>query len=166
MTKKVKTSKKDSHAVAKPQSFEKALDRLEAIVSQLEGAEASLEKALALYEEGVGLSRFCSQQLKTAERKVELLEDKNNELRGRPFAHESSNMAGNKGFEEEDVDYEEDKEESEDDDEEDEESDEDEEDDEQEDNEEETVASEEIGKTGFPEDETDQKENEAQENLF
>jgi len=69
-------------------SFEQALKRLEDIVSQLEGAEAPLEQALALYEEGVGLARFCSRQLKAAERKVELLEDKNNELRGRSFLHE------------------------------------------------------------------------------
>ncbi|MCK5241155.1 exodeoxyribonuclease VII small subunit [bacterium] len=105
MHKKAKVSKKIVSNESKPPSFEKALERLEDIVSQLEAAEAPLEKALVLYEEGVGLSRFCSQQLKSAERKVELLEDKNNMLRGRPFVHESGSVAGNEGFAGEGVDY-------------------------------------------------------------
>lgn len=67
-------------------TFEAALEKLEAIVDRLERAEAPLEQALAFYEEGVALSRFCSEQLKYAERKVELLEDQNGELTGRPFA--------------------------------------------------------------------------------
>ncbi len=66
-------------------NFEEALHRLEELVSQLERAEAPLETALALYEEGVGLARFCSQQLKTAERRVEILEDKNGRIESRPF---------------------------------------------------------------------------------
>lgn len=73
----------------KPESFEIALHRLEEIVSQLERAEAPLEQALALYEEGVKLSRFCSGQLKDAERRVDILEDKNGELRSRPFMEKS-----------------------------------------------------------------------------
>jgi exodeoxyribonuclease VII small subunit len=67
-------------------SFEKALHRLEEIVSQLEQADAPLDKALGLYEEGVKLARSCSRQLQAAERRVEILEDKNGELRGRPLA--------------------------------------------------------------------------------
>ncbi|NTV53334.1 MAG: exodeoxyribonuclease VII small subunit [Candidatus Firestonebacteria bacterium] len=66
-------------------SFEKALHRLEEIVSQLEQADAPLDKALGLYEEGVKLSRLCSGQLQAAERRVEVLEDKNGSLRGRPL---------------------------------------------------------------------------------
>ncbi|MBN1594712.1 exodeoxyribonuclease VII small subunit [candidate division FCPU426 bacterium] len=80
-------------------SFEKALEKLEHIVSQLEGAEAPLEKALALYEEGVGLARYCSGQLKAAERKVELLEDKENGLRGRPFADDTGSRVSTANFE-------------------------------------------------------------------
>ncbi len=68
-----------------PPSFEKALTRLEEIVSQLESAEVPLEKALAWYEEGVGLARFCAEQLKHAERRVEILEDTGQKLVGRPF---------------------------------------------------------------------------------
>ncbi|MCK5218916.1 exodeoxyribonuclease VII small subunit [bacterium] len=69
----------------KTKNFEEALHRLEELVSQLEHAEAPLETALALYEEGVGLARFCSRQLKAAERRVEILEDKNGRMESRPF---------------------------------------------------------------------------------
>jgi exodeoxyribonuclease VII small subunit len=79
--------KKVQRPVAKPAppSFEKALTRLEEIVSQLESAEVPLEKALAWYEEGVGLARFCAEQLKHAERRVEILEDTGQKLVSRPF---------------------------------------------------------------------------------
>ncbi len=69
-------------------SFETALHRLEEIVTQLERGEAPLEKALHQYEEGVRLARFCSEQLQRAERRVEMLEDKNGSLSGRLLAPE------------------------------------------------------------------------------
>lgn len=53
--------------------FEKSLDRLESIVSQLEKGELALEEALKLFEEGVKISRFCNTKLDEAERKVEIL---------------------------------------------------------------------------------------------
>ena len=53
--------------------FEKSLDRLENIVSQLEKGELALEEALKLFEEGVKISRFCNTKLDEAERKVEIL---------------------------------------------------------------------------------------------
>lgn len=57
----------------KPESFEKNLERLNAIVRQLEDAELPLEKALQLYEEGMKLSEVCHQQLEEAEGRVEIL---------------------------------------------------------------------------------------------
>ena len=53
--------------------FEASLGRLEEIVKTLEGGEVALDTALALFEEGVGLSRLCHGKLKHAERRVELL---------------------------------------------------------------------------------------------
>lgn len=85
-------TKKKTTTPAAP-NFEKALERLEDIVSQLEGAEAPLEKALVLYEEGVRLARFCSEQLKAAERRVEILEDKGGVLRGRPLAEQTQDTS-------------------------------------------------------------------------
>ena len=57
----------------KDDSFEKNLERLDAIVHDLEDAELPLEKALQLYEEGMKLSVVCHEQLQEAEGRVEIL---------------------------------------------------------------------------------------------
>ncbi len=54
-------------------SFEGALERLEAIVDQLEEGDLGLEEALAAFEEGVALSRRCAGELDAAERRIEIL---------------------------------------------------------------------------------------------
>jgi exodeoxyribonuclease VII small subunit len=51
--------------------FEKALEKLEHIVSQLEAGNLTLEESLKLFEEGMTLSRHCRQKLDEAEKKVE-----------------------------------------------------------------------------------------------
>ena len=53
--------------------FEKALERLEKIVEDLENGNMPLEDALKRYEEGVKLSRLCTQRLTQAETKIEVL---------------------------------------------------------------------------------------------
>ena len=53
--------------------FEKALERLEKIVEDLESGNMPLEDALKKYEEGVKLSRLLSQKLTQAETKIETL---------------------------------------------------------------------------------------------
>lgn len=53
--------------------FEKALERLEKIVEELEAGNIPLEDALKKYEEGVKLSRICSEKLSQAEKKIEIL---------------------------------------------------------------------------------------------
>ena len=57
----------------KPESFEEALRRLEQIVQRMEGGDLALEESLELFEEGVRLTRVCSQRLDEAEKKIELL---------------------------------------------------------------------------------------------
>lgn len=57
----------------KADPFEKNLERLDAIVQQLEDADLPLEKALMLYEEGMKLSAICQKQLEEAEGRVEIL---------------------------------------------------------------------------------------------
>lgn len=54
-------------------SFEEAIGRLEAIVSRLEAGDLALDEALALFEEGVRLSRLCTRQLDAAEGRIALL---------------------------------------------------------------------------------------------
>jgi exodeoxyribonuclease VII small subunit len=78
----------------KPESFEKNLERLDAIVRQLEDAELPLEKALQLYEEGMKLSELCHQQLEEAEGRVEILMKKaGGKVVAEPFNAEESEPA-------------------------------------------------------------------------
>jgi exodeoxyribonuclease VII small subunit len=70
---------------AQTQGFEESLSALEKIVAQLEAGELPLERALEIFEEGVGLARRCQGQLADAERKVELLLREHGELRVVPF---------------------------------------------------------------------------------
>ena len=53
--------------------FEKALERLEKIVEELEEGNIPLEEALKKYEEGVKLSRVCGEKLAQAEKKIQVL---------------------------------------------------------------------------------------------
>ena len=55
----------------KEYSFEEALQRLEAVVKKLEDGNVSLDEALAGYEEGITLVRFCNEQLDAAALRVE-----------------------------------------------------------------------------------------------
>lgn len=57
----------------KEKNFEEALGKLEEIVLELEEGELPLEDALKKFEEGVELSRFCTQKLTQAEEKVKRL---------------------------------------------------------------------------------------------
>jgi exodeoxyribonuclease VII small subunit len=53
--------------------FEQRLKRLETIVQKMENGDLQLEESLKLFEEGVKLSRECTQQLGEAEAKVKVL---------------------------------------------------------------------------------------------
>ena len=54
-------------------SFEQSLKKLETIVEQLEKGDLTLEDSLKLFEQGVGLSVACKQELDAAEGKVQQL---------------------------------------------------------------------------------------------
>jgi exodeoxyribonuclease VII small subunit len=58
---------------SQPLKFEAAIEDLEHVVEQLESGDLSLEDALAAFERGVGLVRYCNQKLSEVEKKVELL---------------------------------------------------------------------------------------------
>ncbi|MDD3692442.1 MAG: exodeoxyribonuclease VII small subunit [Oscillospiraceae bacterium] len=51
-------------------TFEKAMTRLEYIVTQLESGKCTLDQSLKLFEEGTKLTAYCSKALKTAEQKI------------------------------------------------------------------------------------------------
>lgn len=70
----------------KTMSFEKAMQKLEKIVQELETGDLSLEESFKKFEEGVKLSKFCSSKLDDTEKKVSLLlKDHEGKLIETPF---------------------------------------------------------------------------------
>ncbi len=51
-------------------SFENQLEQLEALVTRLEQGDVPLAEALAAFEQGMQLSKACSQMLNAAEQRV------------------------------------------------------------------------------------------------
>jgi exodeoxyribonuclease VII small subunit len=56
-------------------TFEERFSRLEEIVMLLDQGDTPLEELLALYEEGINLSKECSDVLQAAEQKILLLKN-------------------------------------------------------------------------------------------
>jgi exodeoxyribonuclease VII small subunit len=69
--------------------FEEALKKLEKIVEDLESGDLSLDEALKKYQEGIELSRLCSQRLETAKKKIDsLVKNKKGEFELKEFEAE------------------------------------------------------------------------------
>jgi exodeoxyribonuclease VII small subunit len=54
-------------------NFETAMDRLEAIVEQMESGKLPLEDLIVRYEEGMNLVKVCQERLVSAEKKIEII---------------------------------------------------------------------------------------------
>lgn len=67
-------------------SFEQILARLQHVVERLESGELPLEESLAVFEEGVRLTRLGARRLDDAERRVEELLGDGDPPRTRPLA--------------------------------------------------------------------------------
>jgi len=65
--------------------FEEVMDRLQTVVEQLEEGDLPLEQSLAMFEEGVRLSRAGAKRLDEAERRVEELLAAGDELQTSPL---------------------------------------------------------------------------------
>ncbi len=64
----------------KENNFEQNLDRLEEISELLESEKLGLDESIALYEEGINLSKLCIDKLKKAELKITKLKDELSEV--------------------------------------------------------------------------------------
>jgi exodeoxyribonuclease VII small subunit len=53
------------------QSFEEKLDRIDAIVRELETGRTGLDRAVQLFKEGKKLARECEQMLKDAQTQID-----------------------------------------------------------------------------------------------
>ena len=51
--------------------FEAKLDRIDAIVKELESGDTKLDRAIALFKEGKQLARECEELLKSAQLQIE-----------------------------------------------------------------------------------------------
>ena len=73
------------------QTFEKAMKQLEDIVQELEIGDLPLEKAIKKFEEGVQLSKFCSETLDETEKRIKiLLQDQQGNVTEKPFMPEET----------------------------------------------------------------------------
>lgn len=66
-------------------TFEAALTRLEEITRELEEGNLSLEDSLKKFDEGIKLADFCNKKLSEAKAKVEILLQKDGEIKAEPF---------------------------------------------------------------------------------
>jgi len=67
-------------------SFEQSLKQLEQIVRELESGDLPLELALKKFEEGMELSKFCSQKLEETERRItQLMQNSSGAILEKPF---------------------------------------------------------------------------------
>jgi exodeoxyribonuclease VII small subunit len=65
-------SAKPKSTAAEP-TFETAMDRLEAIVEQMESGKLPLEELIVRYEEGMNMVKVCQERLTAAEQKIEII---------------------------------------------------------------------------------------------
>ncbi len=61
--------------VSEPESYEKALSELDALVQKMEAGQLPLDQLLAAYRRGAELLGFCRQRLQSVEDQVKVLED-------------------------------------------------------------------------------------------
>jgi exodeoxyribonuclease VII small subunit len=57
-------------------SFEQALEKLEEIVGAIESGQTGLEESIAKYAQGIELIKYCRGVLDSAEKKIQLLTNK------------------------------------------------------------------------------------------
>jgi exodeoxyribonuclease VII small subunit len=69
-------------------SFEKNIERIEKILSQIEDGETELEEAMSLYKYGVSLAKECGEVLQKHEEEVLLLQKSADKFILEPFSEE------------------------------------------------------------------------------
>jgi exodeoxyribonuclease VII small subunit len=76
--------------MAKKQSFEKAMEKLEVIVQELDSGDSSLDTTIKKFEEGIKLSKYCSEKLDEMEQRISVLvQNGSGEMDEKPLDFES-----------------------------------------------------------------------------
>jgi exodeoxyribonuclease VII small subunit len=72
-------------------TFEQAMKQLEQIVEALESGDLPLEKAISKFEEGIQLSKFCSNMLDETEKKITILtQGQEGDISEKPFRNQNT----------------------------------------------------------------------------
>lgn len=61
-------------------SFEEAMEQLQTVVDRLEEGDVPLEKAIAMFQEGMQLSKLCHDKLTNVEKQLEQVLSNNEEF--------------------------------------------------------------------------------------
>ena len=61
--------------INQPANFEDAMRELDALVSGMDGGELALEQALAAYQRGAYLVKYCQAQLQAVQEQIKIVED-------------------------------------------------------------------------------------------
>jgi exodeoxyribonuclease VII small subunit len=70
-------------------TFEQSLKELEKIVQELESGDLPLEEAVKKFEQGIQLSKFCSEKLDETERRITMLvKNSQGDISEQPFMPE------------------------------------------------------------------------------
>ena len=69
-------------------SFEEKLKQLEAVVQELESGKLNLDESVKTFEKGMQLSKECNEMLQNAEKKINILINKDDGLEEEPFVQE------------------------------------------------------------------------------
>ncbi len=69
-------------------NFEKNMENLENIVTELESGDLNLDESIAKFEEGIKISKECNKILEDAEKKITILLQKDGEVKEENFISE------------------------------------------------------------------------------
>ena len=69
-------------------NFEASMKELEEIAEKLSDGEISLDESIKLFEDGMKLSKSCQKILEDAEKKVNILLEKDGEMKKQSFESE------------------------------------------------------------------------------
>lgn len=64
----------------KETNFEETIKKLEVIANELEKGDLNLDESVSKFEEGMKLSKTCSEILENAEKRISILIKKDNEV--------------------------------------------------------------------------------------
>lgn len=66
-------------------NFEETIKELESITNELEKGDLSLDESVAKFEQGMKLSKTCSQMLDNAEKRISILIKKDEDIQEEEF---------------------------------------------------------------------------------